>query len=287
MRDEWLWLRASPTEDPANITRKKRNEEAGKNFLPEIVLLILSSIPVRTGKRQGSEKEQLRNSMKILIVEDEPRVASFIKEGLEEQEYQTAVAYDGLSGEKAALEEDIDLILLDLILPGKSGIDVCRAVKEKKPDLPILMLTAMSTTVDKVKGFDAGADDYLVKPFDFPELLARIRSLLKRRTSAVPQQESLRVANLELDLLRKVAIRGEQVIGLTAKEFALLEFFMRNKGRVVSRTDISEKVWDITYDTGTNIVEVYVNILRKKIDRDFEPKLIHTRIGLGYIFTDS
>lgn len=225
--------------------------------------------------------------MKILIVEDEPRVASFIKEGLEEQEYQTVVAYDGLSGEKAALEEDIDLVLLDLILPGKSGIDVCRTVKEKKPHLPILMLTAMSTTVDKVKGFDAGADDYLVKPFDFPELLARIRSLLKRRTSAIPQQESLRVANLELDLLRKVAIRGEQVIELTAKEFALLEFFMRNKGRVVSRADISEKVWDITYDTGTNIVEVYVNILRKKIDRDFEPRLIHTRIGLGYIFTDS
>jgi len=225
--------------------------------------------------------------MKILIVEDEPRVASFIKEGLEEQEYQTVVAYDGLSGEKAALEEEIDLVLLDLILPGKSGIDVCRTVKEKKPHLPILMLTAMSTTVDKVKGFDAGADDYLVKPFDFPELLARIRSLLKRRTSAIPQQESLRVANLELDLLRKVAIRGEQVIELTAKEFALLEFFMRNKGRVVSRADISEKVWDITYDTGTNIVEVYVNILRKKIDRDFEPRLIHTRIGLGYIFTDS
>lgn len=225
--------------------------------------------------------------MKILIVEDEPRVASFIKEGLEEQEYQTAVAYDGLYGEKVALEEDIDLVLLDLILPGKSGIDVCRAVKEKKPHLPILMLTAMSTTVDKVKGFDAGADDYLVKPFDFPELLARIRSLLKRRSSAIPQQESLRVANLELDLLRKVAIRGDQVIELTAKEFALLEFFMRNKGRVVSRADISEKVWDITYDTGTNIVEVYVNILRKKIDRDFEPRLIHTRIGLGYIFTDS
>ncbi len=225
--------------------------------------------------------------MKILIVEDEPRVASFIKEGLEEQEYQTVVAYDGLSGEKAALEEEIDLVLLDLILPGKSGIDVCRTVKEKKPHLPILMLTAMSTTVDKVKGFDAGADDYLVKPFDFPELLARIRSLLKRRTSAIPQQESLRIANLELDLLRKVAIRGEQVIELTAKEFALLEFFMRNKGRVVSRADISEKVWDITYDTGTNIVEVYVNILRKKIDRDFEPRLIHTRIGLGYIFTDS
>ena len=225
--------------------------------------------------------------MKILIIEDEPRVASFIKKGLEEKEYETMVAYDGLTGEQAALLEAIDLVILDLILPGKGGIDVFRAVKEKKPDLPILMLTAMSTTVDKVKGFDAGADDYLVKPFDFPELLARIRSLLKRRITSRQQPESLRVANLELDLRRKVAIRGSHTIELTAKEFALLEYFMRNSGRVLSRSDISEQVWDIAYDTGTNIVEVYVNILRKKIDRDFEPKLIHTRIGLGYIFTDS
>ncbi len=225
--------------------------------------------------------------MKILIIEDEPRVASFIKKGLEEKEYETMVAYDGLTGEQAALLEAIDLVILDLILPGKGGIDVCRAVKEKKPDLPILMLTAMSTTVDKVKGFDAGADDYLVKPFDFPELLARIKSLLKRRITSRQQPESLRVANLELDMRRKVAIRGGHTIELTAKEFTLLEYFMRNSGRVLSRSDISEQVWDITYDTGTNIVEVYVNILRKKIDRDFEPKLIHTRIGLGYIFTDS
>ncbi|NLE34235.1 MAG: response regulator transcription factor [Bacteroidales bacterium] len=225
--------------------------------------------------------------MKILIIEDEPRVASFIKAGLEEEGYDTVVAYDGPSGEREALEEVTDLVILDLILPGRNGIDVCRTVKEKKPGLPVLMLTALSTTVDKVKGFDAGADDYLIKPFDFPELLARIRSLLKRYSPSSLQPDSLRVADLELDLLRKVAIRGGRVIELTAKEFALLEYFMRNSGRVLSRIDISEKVWDITYDTGTNIVEVYVNILRKKIDRDFEPKLIHTRIGLGYIFTDT
>lgn len=223
--------------------------------------------------------------MKILIIEDEPRVASFIREGLEEKDYETFVAYDGITGEKAALEEAFDLIVLDLILPGKGGIEVCRSVKAARPDIPVLMLTALSTTLDKVAGFDAGADDYLVKPFDFPELLARIKSLLKRSRSASHQPESLRVADLELDLMRKVAIRGGKVIELTAKEFALLEYFMRNTGRVVSRADISEKVWDITYDTGTNIVEVYVNILRKKIDRDFETKLIHTRIGLGYIFT--
>lgn len=224
--------------------------------------------------------------MKILIIEDEPRVASFIKEGLEEKGYVTEVVYDGLSGEKAALEPDIDLVILDLIIPGKSGIEVCKSIKTGHPDLPVLMLTALGTTADKVTGFDAGADDYLVKPFDFPELLARIKSLLKRKTPASQHPESLKVADLELDLLRKVAIRGGRVIELTAKEFALIEYFMRNKGRVLSRVDISEKVWEITYDTGTNVVEVYVNILRKKIDRDFEPKLIHTRIGLGYIFTD-
>ena len=225
--------------------------------------------------------------MKILIIEDEPRVASFIKEGLEEKQYEAVVAYDGITGEEAAMKDDIDLVILDLIIPYKSGMEVCRAVKAARPDLPVLMLTALSTTVDKVKGFDAGADDYLVKPFDFPELLARIKSLLKRSRAATQQPQSLRVADLELDLRRKVAIRSGKVIELTAKEFALLEYFMRNSGRVLSRADISEKVWDITYDTGTNIVEVYVNILRKKIDRDFEPKLIHTRIGLGYIFTDS
>ncbi len=224
--------------------------------------------------------------MKIIIIEDEPRVASFIKEGLEEKGYQTEVAYDGLSGEKSALEPGNDLVILDLIIPGKSGIEVCKSIKSGNPDLPVLMLTALGTTADKVTGFDAGADDYLVKPFDFPELLARIKSLLKRKTAASPQSESLKVADLELDLRRMVAIRGGRVIELTAKEFALLEYFMRNKGRVLSRVDISEKVWEITYNTGTNVVEVYVNILRKKIDRDFEPKLIHTRIGLGYIFTD-
>jgi len=224
--------------------------------------------------------------MKILIIEDEPRVASFIKEGLEEKGYETEVAYDGLSGEKAAMEPGIDLVILDLIIPGKNGIEVCKGIKSEKPDLSVLMLTALGTTADKVTGFDAGADDYLVKPFDFPELLARIKSLLKRKTPASQQMESLKVADLELDLLRKVAIRGGRIIELTAKEFSLLEYFMRNKGRVLSRVDISEKVWEITYDTGTNVVEVYVNILRKKIDRDFEPKLIHTRIGLGYIFTE-
>jgi len=225
--------------------------------------------------------------IKILIIEDEPEVASFIREGLEEKGYLSSVAGDGLSGEKLALTSDFDLIVLDLVLPGKSGINVCKEIKLSKPDLPVLMLTALSTTIDKVRGFDAGADDYLVKPFEFSELLARIKALLKRFGVISRQSEIIKAADLELDLKKKVARRGGQIIELTAKEFALLEYFMMNKGIVLSRADISEKVWGITFDTGTNVVEVYVNILRKKIDRDFEPKLIHTRIGLGYILTDS
>ena len=222
-----------------------------------------------------------------MIIEDEPEVASFIREGLEEKGYLSSVAGDGLSGEKLALTSDFDLIVLDLVLPGKSGINVCKEIKLSKPDLPVLMLTALSTTIDKVRGFDAGADDYLVKPFEFSELLARIKALLKRFGVISRQSEIIKAADLELDLKKKVARRGGQIIELTAKEFALLEYFMMNKGIVLSRADISEKVWGITFDTGTNVVEVYVNILRKKIDRDFEPKLIHTRIGLGYILTDS
>ena len=225
--------------------------------------------------------------IKILIIEDEPEVASFIREGLEEKGYLSSVAGDGLSGEKLALSSDFDLIVLDLVLPGKSGINVCKEIKLSKPDLPVLMLTALSTTIDKVRGFDAGADDYLVKPFEFSELLARIKALLKRFGVISRQSEVIKAADPELDLKKKVARRGGQIIELTAKEFALLEYFMMNKGIVLSRADISEKVWGITFDTGTNVVEVYVNILRKKIDRDFEPKLIHTRIGLGYILTDS
>ena len=220
--------------------------------------------------------------MKILVVEDESKVADLLKKGLEENGYFVELAYDGFMGEKLAIRNDYDLMILDVILPSINGFELCKRIREKKPSVPILMLTALGTIEDKVTGFDSGADDYLVKPFEFQELLARIRALVKRSTGVVHTSTVLKVADLELNLDKKIARRGNTNIELTAKEFALLEFLMKNKGRVVSRTDIAEKVWDITFDTGTNIVDVYINILRKKLDKDFDNKLIHTRIGLGY-----
>jgi DNA-binding response OmpR family regulator len=223
--------------------------------------------------------------MRILVIEDEQKVAAFLKEGLEEQSYEVDLAYDSYTGEKLALSNDYNLVLLDVIIPGLNGVELCKKLKEVKSNVPILLLTALGTTDDKVTGFDAGADDYLVKPFEFKELLARIKSLTKRNY-VTENTNFLQVADLKLDLNKKLALRGGKSISLTAKEFALLEFFMRNRSRVISRTDIAEKVWDLTFDTGTNVVEVYVNILRKKIDKDFPNKLIQTRIGLGYIMQD-
>jgi len=224
--------------------------------------------------------------MNILIVEDEPKVASFLKQGLEEQGYEVEVVFDGQMGKKFALQNHYDLILLDIVIPYINGIELCKQIKEVKTAVPILMLTALGTTEDKVSGFDAGADDYLVKPFEFRELLARVRALTKRVMNASHLSNKIKVADLELDLDKKLARRGDKTIELTAKEFGLLEYFMRNKGKVVSRVDIVEKVWDLNFDTGTNIVDVYVNILRKKIDKDFANKLINTRIGIGYIFNE-
>jgi len=224
--------------------------------------------------------------MQILIVEDEPKVVAFLKEGLEEHGYTISVAYDGQMGERLAARENFNLIILDVIIPHISGIELCRRIRKSNESVPILMLTALGTTDDKVQGFDAGADDYLVKPFEFKELLARIKALTKRSTGVVHHSSTLSIADLEIDLDRKLAIRDGIKIELTAKEFSLLEYFMRNAGRVVSRADISEKVWDINFDTGTNVVDVYVNILRKKIEKGFSSKLIHTRIGMGYIFEE-
>lgn len=226
--------------------------------------------------------------MQILVVEDEQKVAAFIKNGLEEQGYLVDVAHDGKTGEKLALSNPYHLVLLDVIVPGINGLELCKRIKDAKPDVPVLMLTALGTTDDKVTGFDSGADDYLVKPFEFKELTARIKALTKRKAQQAADRPAniLSVADLQLDLDKKVAIRGGKTISLTAKEFSLLEYLMRNKGRVVSRPDIAEHVWDVTFDTGTNVVEVYVNILRKKIDRDFPVKLLQTRIGLGYIIQE-
>ncbi len=222
--------------------------------------------------------------MRILIVEDEPKVASFLKKGLEENNYETEIAYDGLSAEKLAYQYKFDLYILDIIIPGISGLELCKKLKKFNSGIPVLMLTALGTTDDKIIGFDAGANDYLVKPFEFRELLARVKVLLRRTDQQPEITNILTTDDLELDLEKKVARRGSNYIELTAKEFSLLEYFMRNSGRVLSRIDIAEKVWDIKFDFGTNVVDVYVNFLRKKIDKGYDKKLIHTRVGFGYVF---
>lgn len=223
--------------------------------------------------------------MKILVVEDEPKVSSFIKKGLEEQSYDVDVAYDGYFGKKLAIENEYDLVILDVILPKQSGVEACREIRQQKPAIPILMLTALGSTDDKILGLDSGADDYLVKPFVFQELLARIRALTRRAYEA-PNNEILKVADLELNLTKKTVSRSGVPISLTAREFALLHYLLRNKERVVSRVDIIEQVWETSFDTGSNVIDVYINFLRKKIDKDFSPKLIHTLVGMGYVLKE-
>lgn len=224
-------------------------------------------------------------TMNILVIEDEQKLASLIKQVLEDQSDKVDVAYDGPSGKEMGLTHDYDVIILDIILPGISGLDLCKSFKEKKPGIPILMLTALGTTEDKVIGFESGADDYLLKPFEFAELIARLKALTRRSQNAnLPPNLIYEDANLQVDVSKKIAIRSGKKINLTAKEFLLLEYFMKNKGRVISRSELAEKIWNLKFDSGTNVVEVYINILRGKIDRDFEPKLVHTRVGFGYIF---
>ena len=225
--------------------------------------------------------------MRILLVEDEPQVVDFIRKGLSENGYESEVAYDGQTGEVLALNGDFDLIILDVILPMLNGYDLCKRIREKNNNIPVLMLTALGTTEDKLSGFDSGADDYLVKPFEFAELLARIKALTKRSARLNQTSRQIRLADLILDMNKKIAIRRDKSIELTGKEFDLLEFLMLNKGRVVSRAEIAKRIWDITFDPGTNVVDVYISILRKKIDKDSEKKLIHTRVGLGYYIDES
>lgn len=224
--------------------------------------------------------------MKILVVEDEPKVASFIKRGLDENGYEAVVAYDGVIGLRMLRQEEFKLIILDVNMPGKNGFEVAREIRSFNRSIPILMLTALGSTDDKVEGFDSGADDYLVKPFEFVELLARIRALSKR-SQMEDMSRIIAVADLEMNLDTKTVKRSGAEVHLTAKEFSLLEFMMRNKGRVVSKAEIASKVWDVNFETGTNVIEVYVNFLRKKIDRDTENKLIQTKIGMGYILRDA
>ncbi|WP_242928664.1 response regulator transcription factor [Pontibacter vulgaris] len=223
--------------------------------------------------------------MKILLVEDEPKVAAFIKKGLEEQSFEVDQAYDGLFGVKLALQNEYDLIILDIILPHMSGLDVCREIRKHNTTVSILMLTALGTTDDKITGLDAGADDYLTKPFEFKELLARMRALT-RRTNDSGSGEKLTIADLEMDVVKKTVTRSGKPINLTAREFALLHYLLRNRERVVSRVDITEQVWETSFDTGSNVIDVYINFLRKKIDKDHPSKLIHTLVGMGYVLKE-
>jgi two-component system, OmpR family, copper resistance phosphate regulon response regulator CusR len=224
-----------------------------------------------------------QSKVRILVVEDEPKVALFVKRGLEENGFIAEIAFDGSVGRKMFDAGDYNLIILDINLPYKNGIELCKEIRSCNQKIPVLMLTALGTTNDKLLGFDVGADDYLVKPFEFRELLARIRSLLKRTSIAETGGNILKFHDLEMNLNTYEVTRNTQKIDLTQKEFSLLQYLLRNKERVVTRIDIAEKVWDITFDTGTNVIDVYINLLRKKIDKDFSPKLIHTKSGIGYI----
>lgn len=222
--------------------------------------------------------------MNILIVEDDTRIAELIQRGLQEQGFVPALAYDGLSGKKLALQNDYDLIITDIILPKMDGLDLCKEIRKNKPDTPIIMLTALGSTDDKVEGFDAGADDYLVKPFEMRELLVRIRVLLKRHNKTVNNSvNTLKYDDLEMNLHSKIVKRNGIEIHLTPKEFNLLEYMLQNPERVLSRKEIAEKVWDTHFDTGTNFIDVYINYLRKKVEKDFDKKLIHTKSGMGFI----
>ena len=226
------------------------------------------------------------DEIKILLVEDEKKIATALKTGLEEHGFYVMVAYDGSMGEKLFNNYEFEIIILDINLPDINGYTLSKLIRQKNREIPILMLTALGTVDDKVTGFEAGADDYLVKPFAFKELLARIRSLLRRTIQGLPVGNILQIADLEINLDSKEVLRSGNKISLTAKEFQLLEYLVRNKNKVVSRADIANKVWDIGFDTGTNVIDVYINFLRKKIDKDHPMKLIHTQVGMGYIMKE-
>ncbi|SHM63756.1 two component transcriptional regulator, winged helix family [Chitinophaga jiangningensis] len=222
--------------------------------------------------------------MKILVIEDEIKVGAFIKRGLEEHQHQVQVATEGPQGQQLALREDYDLILLDVMLPGISGIQICRHLRGSGVQTPILMLTALNDTTDIVDGLNAGADDYLSKPFHFSELLARVNALGRRHQQFRNDAAVLTLADLSLDTGTKTAHREGKEIVLTAKEYALLELFLKNPAKVLSRALIAESVWGLEFDTGTNTIDVYINYLRNKIEKGFSgDKLIHTVVGMGYV----
>lgn len=224
--------------------------------------------------------------MRILLVEDEANVASFIKRGLKEEGFEVDAAFDGMMGLRLYDSKKYDVIVLDLNLPKINGFDLCREIKGNDKSQPVLLLTALDSITDKEKGFGSGADDYLVKPFEFRELVLRLKALGRRVTTFDETGKNISVADLVLHTSARVVSRAGEMINLTGREYALLEYLMINAGKIVSRVDIAEKVWDIRFDTNTNVIDVYINYLRKKIDAGHSKKLLHTVIGMGYMLKE-
>ena len=224
---------------------------------------------------------------RIFVIEDEKRLADILRAGFEENEFKVDTAYDGYLGRTMVRNNHYDLIILDINLPLVNGYELCKEIRAHDKNIPIIMLTALGTSENKLTGFDVGADDYVVKPFDFKELLARVKVFLRR---ALPkeliQEDVIQIDDLIINTSKKSVIRAGIPIKLTAKEYLLLEYLAKNKGIVVSRVDIAEKIWELKFDTGTNYIDVYINYLRKKIDKDYPNKLIHTKVGLGYVLKD-
>ncbi len=223
--------------------------------------------------------------MKILLVEDDPKISSFVKIGLESNHFTVDVAYDSAMGEKLAFSKKYDVMILDVVIPGISGFELCKNIRNKNILTPVIMLTSLDTVDDKLQGFDSGADDYLVKPFSFQELMARIKALNRRSKDSIVKPV-LQIADLELDTITRKVVRAGKEINLTATEYKILELMLENKEKVFDRILIAEKVWGFSFNSGTNIIDVHINSLRKKIDKDFETKLIHTRKGFGYVLSE-
>jgi DNA-binding response OmpR family regulator len=222
-----------------------------------------------------------------LVVEDEQRLAEVLQKQLKESGFQADIACDGYVGKRMLEQIKYDLVILDINLPLMNGYELCLEIRKTNVNTPIIMLTALGTPENKLIGFDSGADDYVLKPFDFRELLARINVFLKRSNTSIPDDQKLKISNLEMDLSSKTVFRANKKVELTSKEFSLLELLLKNRNKVLTREYIIEKVWNLDFETGTNIIDVYVNYLRKKIDKDFEPKLIHTKFGFGFYCSEN
>jgi two-component system, OmpR family, copper resistance phosphate regulon response regulator CusR len=223
--------------------------------------------------------------MRILLVEDDPKISSFVKLGLEDNGFHVTQAYDSAMAEKIVFKKEFDVIILDVIIPGINGLELCKKIRNANIKTPIIMLTSLDTVDDKIAGFDCGADDYLVKPFSFKELHARIKALTRRHSESIVTP-TIKIADLELDTLSKKVKRNNKEIKLTAREYSILELLLSNKEKVFDRIEIAEKIWGFSFNSGTNVIDVHINSLRNKIDKNFSPKLIHTLVGFGYVLKE-